>query len=299
MLRTTFTLFSAILILAACESLSQDDYKEYVFAESYLVANEPLHEVRVSTTKPVDDEYRFFDAALNNANVQIVLIDENGNDEEVFSYVYSEVPGIYVPATPDHRAIPKRTYRIDIDFNDRSEVLRAKTTVPDQFEIISETPDTLIYQSQEQLSITISAHEKVHQQKVYVFSAVVPEPQYDNLTPFYNALVDNDENVQIYDFMVNSSGLINEGNFEVNPDGSITLKFPWLAVAFYGENLVVANSIDKNLHDLVRSQQVQFGGGTTLSPGEIPNLIYNMEGGIGVFGSMATDTVKTYIKEPS
>ncbi len=45
-----------------------------------------------------------------------------------------------------------------------------------------------------------------------------------------------------------------------------------------------------NMYDFYRSRDIQ-GGGSTLSPGEFQNVIYNIDGGIGVFGSMASDTV--------
>ncbi len=286
-----------ILIFSGCDILTQDEYNEYVYVESYVVANRALPEVRISTTTPVQDEYRFSDAAITGANVKVVLLDENGDDEEIFSYTGSGQPGIYVPESNTHRAIPKRTYRLDIDFNSRPEVLRAKTTIPDDFEILSEVPDSLVYQSEDRLEITISATEKTEKQNVFVFSAIALNPSPETLTPFYKGLVEDDD-AEITNFLVNSSGLINEGNFDINPDGTITLQFPWIGVAFYEENYVVANSIDKNLHDLVRSQQVQLGGGTTLSPGEIPNVIFNVEGGIGVFGSLSSDTVQTYFSRP-
>lgn len=286
-----------ILIFMGCDTLSQDGYNEYVYVESYVVANRALPEIRISTTKPVQDIYRFSDAALTGANVQVILLDENGNDEEVFSYTSSGQPGIYVPESNTHRALPRRTYRLDIDFDSRPEVLHATTTIPDDFEILNEVPETLVYQSDDRLEITISATEKTDGQNVFVFSAIALEPSLETLTPFYRGLVDN-EDAEIANFLVNSSGLINEGNFDVNPDGTITLQFPWIGVAFYEDNFVVANSIDKNLHDLIRSQQVQLGGGTTLSPGEIPNVIFNVDGGIGVFGSLASDTVKTYFSRP-
>lgn len=49
------------------------------------------------------------------------------------------------------------------------------------------------------------------------------------------------------------------------------------------------------MYDFVRSESVQLGG-STLSPGEIQNVITHVEGGLGIFGSLASDTIQTYIK---
>ena len=113
---------------------------------------------------------------------------------------------------------------------------------------------------------------------------------------FEHAVEDDDTDID--EFFNNSSGLINEGNFEINDDQTILLRFPWIGVAFFGENAVVINSVDSNLADLARSEELQLGG-STLPPGEIPNLIYNVEGGIGVFGSIASDTLITTFTRPN
>lgn len=286
-----------ILILASCEVISQEEYKEYVVVEAYAVANRPLPHVQVSKTSPADQFFDPADNVLLLAVVRITLLDENGNDKHVFPYRFSfDDGGVFVPVDTHYLVEPRRSYRLDVSFNDRPEVIRAVTTVPDTFTIISDVPESVVYQSEKQLEITISQAVSTASQNVFVFSSVALEPEEKNLTPFYKASVD-DENIEIEDVIINSSGLINEGNFDLNPDGTITLRFPWLGVAFYGETLVVTSLVDRNINDLIRSQQVQLGG-STLSPGEIPNIIYNVEGGIGVFGSISTDTVKTVFLNP-
>ncbi|MCC5940224.1 MAG: DUF4249 family protein [Balneolaceae bacterium] len=292
-------LFIAAISISGCDSYLQEDYEEIVVVESYAVANRQLPPVRVTTTVPADIEYNLNSAAITNANVQIVLLDENGNDEEVFPYRFADGnQGVYIPSieSQQHIVIPRRTYRLDINFNDRDEVIRAFTTVPDQVEIIGEVAENLVYQSSEQLEILIAENIRTQNQSVFVFSTVAQEPVIENLTPFYRASVD-DGNVELIDLINNSSGLINEGNFQRNPDGTVTLRFPWIGVAFFGPNLVVTSSVDENLNNLVRSQQFQLGG-STLPPGEIPNLLYNVEGGIGVFGSLSSDTVSTSFLRP-
>lgn len=285
------------IFLGSCEITSQDEYTEYVVAEAYAVANRTLPHVQVTKTSPVNE---FFDAANNVlmlAIVQITLLNENGTDEKVFPYRFSlDDGGVFVPVNTEYMVEPGKTYRLDVTFNDRPEVIRAVTTVPYTFDIISDVPESVVYQSQNQLEITISQALRTGSQNVFVFSSVALEPEEENLTPFYKASLE-DENIELADVIINSSGLINEGNFDINPDGTITLRFPWIGVAFYGESLVVTSLVDRNINDLIRSQQVQLGG-STLSPGEIPNIIYNMEGGIGIFGSISTDTVKTKFTRP-
>lgn len=287
------------ILLSSCDPYEQDSYEEYVVVESYAVANDSLPKVSVFKTAPSDEEFSSAESVIPDANVQIVLLDKNGEDEEVFGYRFSDgngEAGIYMPLDKTHRILPRRTYRLDVSFDDRTEVVRATTTVPDDFEIINEIPVTITYQSA-QLELTISKTEKTQPQNVFVFTAIALHAKLDNMTPFYYASLDED-GVEYKDFEYNSSGLISEASFDQNSDGTITLKYPWLGIAFYGETLIVTHYVDENLQDLIRSQQIQLGG-STLSPGEIPNLIYNTDGGIGIFGSLSSDTVSTIFARPS
>lgn len=291
------TILCFLLVTASCEDYAEDDYQEYVVLEAYAVANQPLPEVRLSLALPLGEEYHFSEAALDGANVQIVLLDENGSEQKIFSYISSSEKGIYIPESLLHRVLPRRTYRVDINFNNRSEVLRAKTTIPDDFEVISEIPERIVYQSSEQLELVFSATEKTRDQNVYVFNTIAQDPVLENLAPFWKALIEEEDDVDIEEFYNHNSQLVNEGNFDQNPDGTIRFNYPWTSIAFFGENLIVANSIDENLSDLISSQEVQLGGGN-LSPGEIPNLRYNVEGGIGIFGGVVSDTIRTYVERP-
>lgn len=291
------TLFFSVLLLSlfGCGIYEQDDYTELVVLEAYAIANRELPDVRLSITVPAMEEYNFSDAALTEASVTISLLKQDGSVDQSFDY-RQQAAGVYRSIDRNHLVEAGRSYRVDITFGDRSEVLSARTTVPRQFEILSEVAESYVYQSENQLELLLSATESDARQNIYVFNTLAREPSTENLTPFYKDAVEN-RDAELTEFLNNSSGLINEGNFEILEGQTIQLRFPWIGVAFFGENAVVTNSVDQNLADLVRSEELQLGG-STLPPGEIPNLIYNVEGGIGVFGSIATDTVITRFVRP-
>ena len=286
----------SIYLLTGCELYEQDSYQELIQLESYLIANRSLPQVRLSRTLPIDQEYTFNDAAVTGADIRITLLDQNDSPREVFIYTQSQSEGVYLPINNTHQVLPGRTYRIDVEFLNRPEVLQSETTIPDQVEVINDVRETVVYQSEEQLEIVLAPTTQTQAQNVFLFDAIAVNPSFENLTPFYLAAVEDGDS-DIEDFFSNSSGLINEGNFDIMPDGTISLKFPWIGAAFYGETIVVTNSVDRNLTDLLRSQEVQLGG-STLSPGEIPNLRYNVEGGIGIFGSISSDSVLTNFLRP-
>lgn len=288
----TVSVLITFFVIAGCESLNQDEYEEYFVIESYAIAGRPLPDITVKRTSDATEFYDDEALRVNNASIQLLSLDNNGNIVNQFDYLLSENSGIYSAENSMALIQPGATYQFVVNVPEAGEQIRATTIVPDTFDIISNIPEQLTYQGQEQLEITITNTTPEFRQNVFVFSTIAQEPVEENLTPFYQATFEDDDDVELNDFIINSSGLINEGSFDINPDNTITLRFPWLGVAFYGENVIVIDSVDENLFDLVRSQEVQLGG-STLSPGEIPNVLYNTEGAIGIFGSLASDTVRT------
>lgn len=283
-----------IILVVGCDIYQQDEFEPQVVVESYLVAQRTFPQIRVSTTLSVNEQYTFERAALSNAIVEVRLLTGGAGSpvEQTFNFTLDS-PGIYTTNDP-HQVLPLRSYELVVTFNDNSNVVRASTVVPDTFQVISGVPPSIEYQSTDQLEIEVTRSDFPGRQNVFVFTTISLDPDQLNLTPVYDDLFDDDE---VDELINNSSGIINEGNFEVNPSGTITIDYPWLAVAFFGENDIIASTIDDNLLDFIRSQEVQLGG-STLSPGEIQNVIFNVEGGIGVFGAIAADTVRTDILRP-
>jgi len=294
----SITLISFFLILVSCDLYPQDEYEEFYVVESYLVALDPLPSVFLSTTAPATSEYSFDGFAVNNADVEINLLsgDENSSVEQTFPY-QMDSNGVY-SSIVSHEVLPARTYQLRITDipNDPEAFITGYTAVPDTFSSKSQVRDSVIYQSEEQIQLDITPSVNAERQSYFIFTTIALNPSLENFTPLYADFFNEDED-ELSDFTKTSSGIVNEANFETQSDGTITLKYPWLAVAFFENNQIVANIIDDNIYDFLRSQSVQLGG-STLSPGEIPNAIYQLEGGIGVFGSLAADTIQTYIKRP-
>jgi hypothetical protein len=284
----------AIVLIVSCDPYSDDSYREYVVLESYLVAERRLPEIYISTTLPADQMYTFEDAAVAGATVTLHVLGEADEIEQSYNFIMTD-PGVY-RSNAIHIVEPLRTYRLEVEIEGREQIT-AHTTVPDTFRVTGQVPETIIYQSDQQLELRITPNVNPGRQNVYVFNTIAEDPEYENLTPFYKSIYDNDDQSDLQEFRNNASNLINEGNFQIDEEGFIELRFPWIGVAFYGDNQIVTNSLDRNIFDFIRSQDVQLGG-STLSPGEIPNVIYNIEGGIGVFGSLSADTVRTNFSRP-
>jgi hypothetical protein len=298
-MKHTIPLFVAILITCSCELYEQDEYEEYYVVESYLVAGSELPQVRLSKTTNIDETYDFNNDAVRDASVQINLLADDSTVTETYSYQElghnTNQSGIYLPVS-DVRVQPERLYQLHIMHEDNE--ITSTTFVPGDFETVNELQDRYVYQGNEQVEIETTPSAYItDRQTYYIFTINTASPEKEALTPFYLDLVEN-QDAELEDFYINSSGIINEKNYDKNETGTITLRVPWLAIAYFGENDVIVNTIDDNMYDFLRSQDVQTGG-TTLSPGEIQNIQYNVNGGIGIFGSMASDTNRVDIVRPN
>jgi hypothetical protein len=288
-------------LLLGCDTTATRPESQLV-VESYLEAEAPLPTVRLSRTVGVDEAYDPTEDAVRGADVVVARLADDSTVAEAVPYSERDsVPGLYAPDDPSF-VEPETTYRLRVETGDGAP-LTATTTVPDAITVVGSSNDTTTYQSPRQPAFTIEPPRALtDRQNVYTFTATslldferTPDSVLTAaLTPFYADGFDAEDD-SLASLRITSSGLLNEGNFTRNADGTITVRLPWIAVAFYGPNEVAVNVVDDNFYDLLRSQQVQQGG---FSPGEIPNVIEHVEGGTGIFGSYARAARAFVIRPP-
>ncbi|MGA7307163.1 MAG: DUF4249 family protein [Rhodothermales bacterium] len=305
-MRRTFSLwpFAVVALLAVfaagCDSVEGvlDENVTYVI-ESYQEVGEFIGNVRLSRTGAINELNSASDVAVSGAAVQIHLMSESGGIESSFSLIESPTdPGVY-QSSSNHRILPLRVYRLDVQLPESAGTMSTQTLTPGDFEIVREGLKEVTYQRQPQFEIGVTRSIYPTRQTVFVFSVEGLDAHISTLTPFYNDVIEPDDDGdedELDDYRIVQSPPINEENYDVEPDGTLTLALPWLAVAFYGPNRVSVSAIDDNLYDFLRSYGIQQGG-STLSPGEIPNAIDHVDGGIGVFGSFARVSSETNILE--
>lgn len=284
-----------------CDATDPLDFEPEVVVEAYLAAGRRLPDLRLSRTIPIDATYDRESTGVNGAVVQVRLLDDSGEIEQVYEYRGSEASaGLYFPMTgwndtPDVQ--PLRTYELHAEVPGEPGPITSRTLVPDTFFVSEISADTVAYLSSQQLTFELSPTEYPGRQNVYLVTTVAQDGHEAYLTPFAEALLE-DSDLTISDLRERTAPLLNEANFERTDDGFVVVRFPWIGVYFYGRNEIQINAIDKNLHDFIRSQSVQQGG-STLPPGEIPNVLENVNGGRGVFGSYARATVRVFVSRSS
>ncbi len=288
----SFVLPALALAAAACNPAGPEPVEAQYFVESYQVAGQPLAQVRLSKTAPMNTTYDFDALAVRGASVQIHLMQPGGGPEQTFRLAEQpDRPGVYAPA-PGHTVLPERTYRLEITAPG-GERLSAQTTVPGAFALARVRADTVVYRG-EQFEVHITKSRSPGRDAIFVFSNMALDPDPDNMVPFVADLY-KDGDLSIDDVRMVATTPLNQANYDENPDQTLRIEMPWLMVYFYGPQRVTMNAIDDNMFDFMRSYVVQQGG-STLSPGEVPNLIDHVEGGTGVFASYASVTHELYVR---
>ncbi len=286
--------------LVACDSVETGTTGTEYVVESILIAGEPLPPVRLSRTAAINSAYDFGRLAVSDADISVDLL--GGSQLAVSTIEYAESPdsaGVYFPVDSSLAATPLGTYRLSVRVPSSGETITATTTVPDTFSVISGNRQTAVYQSTEQLELGMTrSHSPSQSQTYFIVLSEALQPDPDQLTPLAADILENEiGGADFESLVVSASPIFNEENYDVNPDGTLSLRFPWIGINFYGPNRIGINALDDNAYDFFRSQSVQQGG-STLSPGEIPNPLENIQGAHGLFGSYAQANYELLVLPP-
>ena len=317
-----FPLVLLALALAGCDAATAD--RPDVVVSALLGAGEPLPAVVLSRAAPLLDVYDPAALAVEGASVTVALVGPDGGDEAVYAY-RPGTPGEYVPAGPAPAVQEGRTYRLAVDVPGGGRIA-ARTTVPARFETVDPPPAAVAYGDGQGPSVRVTTTSTAGRQAAFVGStrALAPDAwdrvavdgaerfRSQNLpgrfrptafrqrtlgcAPDGAALVcESDPGLE--DVLVGTSPVLGEAAYLDLGDGTVVVRVPFVAFGYYGPQSLTLVSVDDALRAFVQTQAVQ-GGGTTLSPGEVPNVTTNVEGGLGVFGSFARARLTTSITAP-
>ncbi len=324
MLRLSLLAALAALALAGCDGQLEGDFTPRLVVSANLGAGLGLPPVALSETSPLLEPYDPAAVAVADAQVTVTLLAADGSDEAVYPYRfgalrYEPVLDERTPGAPT-TVLPGRTYRLDVRAR---ETLTAVTTVPPMLELVEGPADRVVYGNGQGPEIRIRQTSTPGRQAAFVASTLALEPaafrrEESEGETFYRSIANSGflpvpvyqrflgceaaEDGQIRcdsnpdDARTGSSPVINEESYIDLGDGTALVQVPFLAFGYFGPYEITLTSVDAALQAFVQTQAVQ-GGGTTLSPGEIPNITSNIEGGVGVFGSYAQVSAVTTLDE--
>ena len=321
-LRFLAALVAALGVLAGCDGQLEGDFTPKLVVSANLGAGEGLPPIRLTESAPLLEPFDLDAQTVRDARVTVTLLAADGSAEVAIPYRFAEQALTYLPdVAPVPNVIPGRTYRLDVQAH---ETLTATTTVPRQLEVVAAPAETVVYGEGQGPGVQIRQSSTADRQAAFVAStralgAARFEPVTIDGEGFFRNVPDSGSlPVPVYqrflgceaegagtilcgsdpaEARTGTSPVINEESYIDLGDGTVLVQVPFLAFGFYGPYQISLTSLDAALQDFVQTQAVQ-GGGTTLSPGEIPNVTSNVEGGLGVFGSFSQITVQTEIAEP-
>ena len=283
----------ALLMLAglACDTLDPEGAPVEYVVESYQIATQPLQPVWLSQTTSVDERYNPEALAVQEADVQILRLSASGSIEQTYTFTERpDQPGTYEPDDPVAVIEPLQAYRLEVQMRNGDQ-LKAQTVVPDTFQLLHVNYDTLIYQGNEQLEMTITQSQFPDRSDIFLLSTEALDPTMENLTPV--AASAHEDGNRLEDLARDESGVVDESLFIPRADQTLVIRYPWLGLAFFGPNRLFIHAIDDNLYDFYRSAEQQKG---TLRPGAIPNVLDHIEGGTGIFAAYAKVSTTVVIK---
>lgn len=285
-IRLLFTMAALLTSLSACDPYQQDDYREQYVVQAFMVVDQPMPMIRLTTTSPINATYNTNAVAVSGAQPEIRKLDAQGKVLQTIPYRMKSA-GWYEALNPQIKVDPLSTYELSIRTANAPEIT-ARTFTPDRLRVLNLNNTSIKYQSTEQFEVIVSYSAYPGRQNYYVFTVETLDPDKAELTPFYADAIGEDERETVFK---NQSNIVFEGNYGLDPSRTaLTLKLPWLGFAFYGPNRVSTHVLDDAMYDFIRTKDVQLGG-STLSPGEINNVLTNVKNGLGIFGSYASASV--------
>ena len=293
--------------VAGCDGTDGDTFERLLVVSASLGEGEPLPQVLLSSTSPLLDRFDPETVAVSGARVTVTLLGPDGADQDRVPYVGAE-PGRYVPASGTPPVVlAGRSYRLDVEAE--GQTVRAVTTVPPAVALVQGPSDRVVYGVGQGPEIRIRQTSTPERQAAFVASTralaaadfaevtvdgearyrSVPDPDRFLPVPVYQRFLDCEPEATgtilcgedpRQNALVGTSPVINEDGYIDLGGGVALVQVPFIAFGFYGPYRISLVSVDAALQAFVQTQAIQ-GGGTTLSPGEIPNVTTNVRGRAG------------------
>lgn len=133
------TILIISLTLSSCEDPAPSDYLPQYFVEGIIIANEPIQDIKLLKTQPVQESFDYEKALVRDAKVRI---SGDGRDFDLIIDPKGEM-GYYYPDT-SYKVKPNTTYRLNIETKDGTK-LSGETNVPPTTKWIKRSSNPLQY----------------------------------------------------------------------------------------------------------------------------------------------------------
>jgi hypothetical protein len=121
-----FIVISVFAVLTSCEDDVPNDYEPETFVEGLMIVDEPIKNVILMKSQPIQDTFRFMESLIPDAEVYVRY------DDKEIKLTFSndpDRPGYYNEDT-DYLVEPNKTYELEIKLKDSEDLITGTTTTP-------------------------------------------------------------------------------------------------------------------------------------------------------------------------
>ena len=288
-----------LIVLVGCKaerdpsSLFGPDASGVLVVDALLIVHKPLPRVLISET--VKANAKGVDRLAGVGDAEVVIT----QGEQTFVYRPSSgfFAGAYRPPRNAPLVLPNTAYHLRVRSQGREAT--AQTITPGRFDI---REAALLDDETLEVIRPLNRYEDGNvQENRVVYQDGLLEMRFDPLpvSGYHIAIESLDRSS---DFLVDSDLFADDFSRYGSspalaaPDGN--LRMPWFIVGFAGRHVLRVYAVDKNWFDLIRSvpEFYQDEDGNAFQPGGLAGdnferPLFNVDGGIGIFGSASVDSV--------
>lgn len=294
---------ASCLLISACqaertpESLFGPKAAGKLVLDGLLIVGRPLPPVFVTQTVATVDRDSPRHAVVSDAIVEL------RQGDRVFRYVRDPDAGPfqYLPPADPPVVAPETEYVMIVTANDTT--ARATTVTPGPFRLRG---GVVLDQETEEVSQRLKTFAEIEDgvfrvpENRVVYKTGFLEARFDPIdVPGYQvgiASLDEDAEEVAREISEDSPERTGSSPAIESTEGSVRL--PWFAISFTGRHLMRIYALDRNWFDYVRSgpeaQESWYGG---LAGENFRRPLFNVEGGIGLFGSASVDSLGFVVVE--
>ena len=298
-------MMGCLIALVGCEaerdpsSLFGPDASGVLVVDALLIVDQPLPRVLISeTVKANVGSFGRWEASVDDAEVVIT------QGERTFLYSPGFAAGYYYYMPPPNAplVLPNTTYNLRVRSQGREAT--AQTITPGRFDI---REAALLDDETLEVIRPLNRYEDGNvQENRVVYQEGLLEMRFDPLpaSGYHIAIesLDPESDFVVYSDLVDEDERAGFERYGSSPAFEATdgiVRFPWFAVAYAGPHVIRIYAVDKNWFDLIRSVPEFFqddDDGNAFQPGGLAGdnferPLFNVDGGIGIFGSASVDSV--------
>ena len=293
-----------LLCLAACAAERQPgdlfgsvEEENELVVDGILLVDQALPELFVRRILPLDRAYSREAAAVTGARVRILQGDQ--------AFVYAadpEAPGRYLPPPEVPLVEPLTEYRLEVEADEKT--VRASTTTPDRMRVrravlIDETTGEILRTLKSFAEAGEGVYTAPENQITYLEGLLEIRLEPVEVEAYQAAIFTLEEEPTLVDEDLEDFFDEDFDDLRANQSPPLAVRdgivrWPWFAVAFTGRSLIKVFALDYNWFEYARSSpdlQENQGGFGGLAGENFERPFFEVEGGIGLFGSASVDSV--------